>query len=78
MTLRQRDVLEHVRLGEPNKVIARELGMTEGTVKVHIRQMMRKFHVSNRTKLALDGAIATESNSKVDINSLHARWYAEW
>jgi DNA-binding NarL/FixJ family response regulator len=73
LTVRQRDVLEHVRLGEPNKVIARELGMTEGTVKVHIRQMMRKFHVSNRTKLALDGTLATESYSKVDINSLHAR-----
>ena len=37
-------------------MIARRLGMTEGTVKVHVRQMMRKCHVSNRTQLAVGGA----------------------
>jgi DNA-binding NarL/FixJ family response regulator len=68
VTTRQRQVLQHVRLGESNKVIARQLGMSEGTVKVHIRQMMRKFRVSNRTKLALDWAVATESDLKVDNN----------
>ena len=77
LTVRQQEVLEHLRLGESNKMIARRLGMTEGTVKVHIRQMMRKFHVSNRTKLALDGTLATESYSKVDINSLPARSVAQ-
>lgn len=56
LTARQREVLEHLRLGESNKMIARRLGMTEGTVKVHIRQMMRKCHAINRTQLALGGA----------------------
>jgi len=70
LTMRQRQVLQHVRLGESNKVIARQLGMSEGTVKVHIRQMMRKFRVSNRTKLALDWAVATESDLMVDSNLL--------
>jgi DNA-binding NarL/FixJ family response regulator len=63
LTARQLEVLEHLRLGESNKMIARRLGMTEGTVKVHIRQMMRKCHAANRTQLALDGPLTTESSS---------------
>jgi DNA-binding NarL/FixJ family response regulator len=55
LTARQQEVLDHLRLGESNKMIARRLGMTEGTVKVHIRQMMRKCRVTNRTQLALGG-----------------------
>jgi DNA-binding NarL/FixJ family response regulator len=73
LTVRQREVLARVRLGESNKVIAHELGMTESTVKVHIRRMMRKFHVSNRTQLALDGSLAIASYSKVDSSLLRAR-----
>lgn len=72
LTVRQREVLARVRLGEPNKVIARELGMTEGTVKVHIRQMLRKFHVFNRTQLALNGTLASGNYSGID-NLLRAR-----
>ena len=56
MTARQQEVLDHLCLGESNKLIARRLGMTEGTVKVHIREMMRKCEVSNRTQLALGGS----------------------
>jgi DNA-binding NarL/FixJ family response regulator len=62
LTLRQQEVLEHVCLGQSNKVIACELGMTEGTVKVHLRQMMRKFRVSNRTQLALGGTAKYATN----------------
>ena len=54
LTPRQREVLERIRWGQSNKMIARGLGMTEGTVKVHIRQMMRKSRASNRTQLAID------------------------
>jgi DNA-binding NarL/FixJ family response regulator len=53
LTSRQREVLERICWGQSNKMIARGLGMTEGTVKVHIRQMMRKSRASNRTQLAL-------------------------
>jgi DNA-binding NarL/FixJ family response regulator len=56
LTARQQEVLDHLRLGETNKMIARRLGMTEGTVKVHIRQMMRKCQMSNRTQLAVGGS----------------------
>jgi DNA-binding NarL/FixJ family response regulator len=53
LTARQIAVLELVRRGESNKVIARRLGMREGTVKVHVRQIMRKFGVTNRTQVAV-------------------------
>jgi DNA-binding NarL/FixJ family response regulator len=51
-TGRQRAVLELLSRGDTNKVIARHLGMSEGTVKVHVRQIMRKFGVTNRTQVA--------------------------
>ena len=67
LTARQQDVLERLRLGESNKIIARRLGMSEGTVKVHIRQMMRKCHASNRIQLALrNGSRAVENRSTVE------------
>ncbi len=53
LTDRQREVLARVRQGEPNKQIARKLGMTEGTVKVHVRQIMRKLGATNRTQVAV-------------------------
>jgi two-component system nitrate/nitrite response regulator NarL len=53
LTARQRAVLELLRRGDTNKAIARRLGMREGTVKVHVRQIMRKFGVTNRTQIAV-------------------------
>ncbi len=52
-TSRERAVAEHLRLGQSNKVIARELGLQESTVKVYIRQVMRKLGAANRTQAAL-------------------------
>jgi DNA-binding NarL/FixJ family response regulator len=53
LTARQKAVLELLRRGDTNKVIAGRLGMREGTVKVHVRQIMRKFGVTNRTQVAV-------------------------
>lgn len=52
-TPRQREVLDRLSRGESNKAIAHELSMSENTVKVHIRHIMRKLGVSNRTQIAL-------------------------
>ena len=52
LTPRQREVLDLLRQGKPNKIIAHSLDMCESTVKVHVRQIMRKMRVSNRTELA--------------------------
>jgi DNA-binding NarL/FixJ family response regulator len=53
LTPRQGDVLRLLKEGHSNKVIARNLGMTEATVKVHMRQIMRKLGAQNRTQAAL-------------------------
>jgi hypothetical protein len=39
--------------GRHEQGLARRLGMREGTVKVHVRQIMRKFGVTNRTQVAV-------------------------
>jgi DNA-binding NarL/FixJ family response regulator len=53
LTQRQRDVLRRLGQGHSNKVIAKELHMCESTVKVHVRQIMRKLRAANRTQAAL-------------------------
>ena len=52
-TNRQFDVLTELILGKTNKEIARELDLTEATVKVHMRKIMKKFGVTNRTQAAI-------------------------
>jgi len=56
LTERQRTVLERVSRGDSNKIIARGLGIKEGTVKFHVRQLMRKLGVINRTQMAIASA----------------------
>jgi DNA-binding NarL/FixJ family response regulator len=50
LTKRQLDVLALMVQGKPNKVICRELGLAEGTVKAHTAAIFRALHVSNRTE----------------------------
>jgi DNA-binding NarL/FixJ family response regulator len=50
LTMRQTTVLSHLRQGKSNKIIAHDLGMTESTVKVHVRNIMRKMGATNRTQ----------------------------
>jgi two-component system, NarL family, nitrate/nitrite response regulator NarL len=40
-------------LGESNKVIARKLEIAEATVKVHVKAILRKVRVRNRTQAAM-------------------------
>lgn len=47
---RQMDVLRCVIHGKPNKVIARELDISEGTVKAHLSAVLRALNVRNRTE----------------------------
>jgi DNA-binding NarL/FixJ family response regulator len=53
LTPRQLDVLACLMRGEPNKLIARALGLTEGTVKIHIAAILRVLQVRNRTEAVL-------------------------
>jgi DNA-binding NarL/FixJ family response regulator len=56
LTSRERQILKGLRAGSQNKNIAYDLGISESTVKVHLRNMMRKLHASNRTQIAVNGA----------------------
>jgi DNA-binding NarL/FixJ family response regulator len=51
-TAREADVVEALRQGKANKIIAYELNLCESTVKVHIRSIMRKLKATNRTEVA--------------------------
>ena len=51
-TPRQAEAVMALRRGMANKIIARELNLRESTVKVQIRNIMRKLHATNRTEAA--------------------------
>jgi len=56
LTSRECDVLRILREGRQNKLIAFQLGISESTVKVHLRNIMKKLNVSNRTQVVLGAA----------------------
>lgn len=53
LSRRQQDVLQTIQAGMSNKEIARSLGLSEATVKIHVRHLMRKFGAGNRTQVAI-------------------------
>ena len=55
-TKRQRDVLYLLAQGISNRDIARELGLSEHTVRIHMSAVLRNLNVSNRTQAALFAA----------------------
>jgi DNA-binding NarL/FixJ family response regulator len=52
LTAMQMTVVESLQLGKPNKIIAYELNLCESTVKVHVRNIMKKLRAKNRTEVA--------------------------
>lgn len=59
LTPREREILRHLAEGQSNKAIARELGITDGTVKLHVKAILRKLAVHSRVEAAV---IAVERN----------------
>jgi two-component system nitrate/nitrite response regulator NarL len=53
LSQKENEVLECLGNGMPNKLIARNLNIAEATVKVHIKSLMRKINVRNRTQAAI-------------------------
>lgn len=53
ITQRELTVIKAIQQGKPNKTIAYELNLCESTVKVHVRQIMKKLRVKNRTEVAI-------------------------
>jgi DNA-binding NarL/FixJ family response regulator len=52
LTPRELSVLDLLREGKPNKLIAAGLNMEESTVKVHVRNILKKLRAANRTEAA--------------------------
>ena len=54
LTRRERDVARLVATGQRNRVIATQLGISEGTVKMHLHNVYSKLGLESRTQLAMD------------------------
>ena len=52
LTVREREVLEHVAHGRSNKEIAASLAIAENTVKNHLKNILEKLHLENRVQAA--------------------------
>jgi DNA-binding NarL/FixJ family response regulator len=61
ITPRELEVLASLAKGKSNKMIARELDLREGTVKVHVRSLLKKLNATNRTQLALRAYFALDT-----------------
>ena len=53
LSKREAQILHCLTQGASNKLIARDLGVAEATVKVHIKAILRKVKVANRTQAAM-------------------------
>ncbi len=54
LTVRQADVLKLLVQGKPNKLICRDLRLSEGTVKVHVSAILRALNVHTRTQVVIE------------------------
>lgn len=86
LTPTQTRVFRFVHAGLSNKEIARELGIAEATVKIHMTALMRRLNVRNRTQVAIvasgfcsNRAVAVETNtqsistSRIDVAGGNSR-----
>ncbi|WP_343215896.1 two-component system response regulator NarL [Erwinia sp. BNK-24-a] len=53
LTRRERDILKLITLGMTNKAIARKLSITESTVKVHVKHLLKKMKLKSRVEAAV-------------------------
>ena len=53
LTPRELEILRHLAEGLSNKAIARELGIADGTVKLHVRSILRKLELRSRVEAAV-------------------------
>ncbi|WP_290702386.1 two-component system response regulator NarL [Amphritea sp.] len=50
---REKQIIKLIAGGLPNKLIARKLNITEGTVKVHVKHLFKKLHLRSRVEVAV-------------------------
>jgi DNA-binding NarL/FixJ family response regulator len=64
LTERQVEVLQLLSQGKPNKLIGRSLGISEGTVKIHLAAIFRALNVRNRTEAVVAAQSLTEASTE--------------
>ena len=53
LTSREHEILKHIAKGLSNKLIARELEISDGTVKVHVKHILKKLELNSRVEAAI-------------------------
>ena len=77
LTAREREVLQLVALGLPNKTIAGRLGISEHTVKFHVAAILAKLGAGSRTEAVHLGCSADEVVRLVAARVREFRWNAD-
>jgi DNA-binding NarL/FixJ family response regulator len=77
VTAREVVVIRALQQGKSNKVIAYELNICESTVKVHVRNLMKKMKAKNRTDLAVKAQIPIAASISVAALSRPSRHNAQ-
>jgi len=65
-TVREDQIVALIAEGKNNKIIARELGISDGTVKVHVKNILRKLNLSSRLEIAVWAFEHGYSNAEPD------------
>jgi two-component system nitrate/nitrite response regulator NarL len=70
---REKEILQSLMGGDANKVIARKLDITEATIKVHVKAILRKIGAANRTQAAMwaSGNLAELDQTPNDTTQSH-------
>jgi two-component system, NarL family, nitrate/nitrite response regulator NarL len=68
LSVRETVILRCLMEGDSNKLIARKFDITEATVKVHVKAILRKVHAKNRTQAAIWAASHLPSNGRVSTS----------
>ncbi len=72
-TRRELAVVDALRQGKSNKIIAYELNMCESTVKVHVRNIMKKLRAKNRTEVAyLYNKVSSLGNGSLETSAANS------
>jgi len=53
LTEQETRILDHLVDGKSNKLIAKDMGITEGTVKVHVKHLLKKLNLRSRVEAAV-------------------------
>jgi two-component system nitrate/nitrite response regulator NarL len=67
LTSRETDIISLLAEGQSNKLIAHNLGISEGTVKLHVKAVLRKLGVHSRVEAAV---LAVENGMRARRSSI--------